>query len=82
MKLTGDEPAMPHYKKQLTENVFEQLTDGGLTIRQYFAAIAMQGLLSNPAIVTGNKGTISIPALSQSATDYADALIVELNKEK
>lgn len=43
----------------------------GLTKREYFAALAMQGLLSNP-VVMGN--------LAEMAVEHADALINELNK--
>jgi hypothetical protein len=54
--------------------------NNGLTKREYFAAMAMQGLLSNPTIITGTQKTISVPALAESSTHYADALINELNK--
>jgi hypothetical protein len=48
----------------------------GLTKREYFAAIAMQGLLAaaNPEVFMG---TISLAA---EAVERADALIAELNK--
>ncbi len=59
--ITGDEPAMPH-------GGFEER---GLTIRQYFAAMAMQGLLANSDYQTN---------ISDGAVKCADALIAELNK--
>lgn len=53
-------------------------TDGGLTKREYFAALAMQGYLSLLA-----DSTIEHPMepqhLAQKAVQYADALIAELN---
>jgi hypothetical protein len=43
---------------------------GGLTKREYFAAMAMQGLLSNPNTSFETRDAVII----------ADALIAELNK--
>lgn len=45
---------------------------GGLTKREYFAALAMQGLL------TSDEG--GIPNLAKMAVECADVLINELNK--
>lgn len=54
------------------------IIDGGLTKREYFAALAMQGFCANPA---------GIPADSRAegadlAVKMADVLIDALNKEK
>ena len=46
----------------------------GLTKREYFAAMAMQGLLSNSAIGTDPIGT------ARTAATYADALLKELGE--
>ncbi len=48
--------------------------DGGLTKREYFAALAMQGFLA-----CSNTGG-SPKEIASYATAYADALIEELNK--
>lgn len=49
----------------------------GLTKREYFAAMAMQGLYSRGhAIVSGGI------SLEKKAIDAADSLIAELNKEE
>lgn len=50
----------------------------GLTKREYFAAVAMQGMCSemqNPAL-QGSPSNVA-----QEAVRFADALIAELNKE-
>jgi hypothetical protein len=47
----------------------------GLTKREYFAAIALQGLLS----VNDNENRFIVT--SSTAVKFADALIAELNKE-
>lgn len=59
---------------------------GGLTKRELFAAMAMQGILSGIEFFSNSKiKTDGAPAnllLTELAVDTADALIVELNKEK
>ena len=49
----------------------------GLTKREYFAAMAMQGMLSNQ-----HGYFLEHDKLSKYALSYADSLINELNKEK
>lgn len=49
----------------------------GLSKREYFAAMAMQGMIA------GSQGLdISPQEFAQSSVELADALIVELNKDK
>lgn len=68
--------------KEANENAFFMC--GGLTKREYFAALAMQGLCSNYDLfkkavqLTDGKEEIII---CKSAVEYADALIEALNKE-
>lgn len=47
----------------------------GLTKREYFAGLAMQGLLSSNRLNTNN-----MDAYAQTAVKYADALLNELLK--
>ena len=49
----------------------------GLTKREYFAAMAMQGIIANKDGLD-----IKIERIVESAVDTADALIEELNKIK
>lgn len=51
----------------------------GLTKREYFAAIAMNGCLSNEA---PDYEHLSPEGLATSAVKYADCLIKELNKKE
>lgn len=46
----------------------------GLTKREYFAALALQGLIAHPSVVGDFEG------LSKYAVKYADALIKALNE--
>lgn len=52
---------------------------GGLTKRELFAAMAMQGILANPELVRVYTEEIQI---MRSAVNEADALIAELDKER
>lgn len=57
------------------DSAFPMDFQAGLTKREYFAAAALQGLLA-----TGeNIGGVAI--FAKSAVQYADALIMQLNKE-
>ena len=49
----------------------------GLTKREYFAAMAMQGIIANKDGLD-----IKIERIVESAVDTADALIEELNKKR
>ena len=51
------------------------LPTSGLTIRAYFAAMAMQGLISDPDCDSERYSDFA-----ESAVNFADALIVELSK--
>ena len=53
----------------------------GLTKREQLAAMAMQGLLSNPSIV-GPGGTLSATRLRDMANDYADGQLAALEADK
>jgi len=55
----------------------DNYTSEGLTKREYFAAMAMQGIIANKDGLD-----IKIERIVESAVDTADALIEELNKTK
>lgn len=79
MKTNGNDAAFGKTEKRL-------LPDGdgayiffnaGLTKREYFAAMAMQGLCAKPV----SDGRIDYTNLTTSAVIFADALIERLNGE-
>jgi hypothetical protein len=81
MKTDPDSPIAPCL------DTLEFRCTGGLTKREYFAALAMQGMVANPAII-GPNPTCGVAyvngspeTLAQMAVHQADALIVELNKQ-
>jgi len=73
----ADKPASP-------TQTFEELRDGpvtltecdGLTKREYFAAMAMQGLIAN-----AQPDDIAETRTAWQAVNHADALLAELEKE-
>jgi len=89
--ITGNEPAHPF--ESATENDLLNTHLTGLSIRQYYAGLAMQGILST----LSNKEALKILAIGMKATkeelqhaevivaraslQHADALIAELNKQ-
>lgn len=84
MKTNGYEPAHPTtitfssednektVNRQIGSTTYEIY---GLTKREHFAAMAMQGLLANSSLQVGFSGK------AEWATEAADALIKALNKE-
>jgi hypothetical protein len=52
----------------------------GLTKREHFAAMAMQGFLANPQMALGATVEDKRMSINEAAVFTADALIAELNK--
>lgn len=73
----ADEPAVPvlHLSQNTAngENTMWQ-SYGGLTKREYFAAMAMQGMMSHPSC------DAPASAVAADAVEFADALLAELAK--
>lgn len=82
MPTHSDHPAFP----QLVNFNNEGMLMDGLTIREHFAACALQGVLANPsmmetlAVMGLPTGENSAKLASNYAVEAADALIAELNK--
>jgi len=81
--ITGNEPASPIFLQHGLSN--DCHTDPGLTIRQYYAGLAMQGMLIQNLAVDRALNEVNnsqVNALVQASVKCADALIAELNKNK
>ena len=76
--MTGNEPAFP-LMSHTDCHGFRYEKQQGMTLRQYYAGLAMQGILSN-AKVLSDKGAFNRENISVSV-QIADALITELSKE-
>ena len=58
------------------EDYWETPERPGLTKREYFAAMAMQGLISKERFIDGE----DLTKLPRMAVEFADALLTQLNK--
>jgi hypothetical protein len=74
----------PNYLGHGSSDGFRSKPQTGLSKREYFAGLAMQGLLSNSEFIKGGsfdfKGTVE--RVSSIATNISDALLAELDKPK
>lgn len=78
MKCDPNESAFPivqEVQKEYTDGTSMDVTDYGLTKREWFAGMAMQGFCSNHQVAE------TAVELAKWAAGFADALIAELNKE-
>ena len=70
-------PAFPHVADIMQVNgnsaVVKTITQNGMTLRDYFAAKAMQGLLADP-------NTPEIMDIAGAAYEVADAMLAEREK--
>lgn len=73
MKTNPNDMAFPTAESQNPDGSWN-LLNAGLTKKEYFAAMAMQGMLADPH-------PNSVKTIVHHAVTMADALIVELNKE-
>lgn len=84
----GDLPAMPVDTAQLYESRCNggswELGSLGLTKREQFAAMAMQGLLSGNNADCGLYETSAewVKNLTEASVEFADALLAELERTK
>jgi hypothetical protein len=82
---------MSEKSKQLGKEYIDSMLDPngsftqyGLTKREYFAGIAMQGLLSNEtvnSILSGNNGMQVPDLVAEYSLQYADSLLEKLSIE-
>lgn len=81
-----DDPAYPEPGLSNLPNGEFLYGRSGMTIREHFAGLAMQGLLANPARCPGAEVEGGADAYSrlvaQVSTEFADALIAELERTK
>ena len=73
-KIHGDSPAFAKAAFYADKYGIIDAPQEGLTKREYFAAMALQGLLANDSALITSK--------ARDAVKAADALIEELNKTK
>lgn len=75
-KSLGTEPAFPFVAGDQS-NLDDRVNSGGLTKREYFAGVAMQGLCASIAPAAEDA-----QSCARAAVAYADALLTTLNKNE
>ncbi|HBL8926501.1 TPA: hypothetical protein LTW74_001425 [Enterobacter hormaechei] len=79
MKVNNGGPAFPHLRKPVAPGVEQVITDGGMTLRDYFAAKAMQafitGAMSDGTPLRTMDGDDKVAA--KAAYIIADAMLKE-----
>ena len=78
IKLNDGGPAFPVW--ELNGKDQPEMTGFGLSVRDYFAAKAMQGFITN--LDTGEERLIDVPQLAKSAYNIADAMLKALEEGK
>jgi hypothetical protein len=81
--ITGNEPAMPLIEED--ENKVQRSISPGLTIRQHYAGLAMQGILANHWCrndFSKNIVALEFDLVAKQSVAYADALISALNSNQ
>ena len=73
----GNKPAMPSDTFRFLCDINLEQCNVGLTKREHFAAMAMQGILSNSAMID-NVNEKALKWVSMEATQVADALLKAL----
>jgi len=69
----NDEPAFPHLRRHIDPDTYEPLSEGGMTLRDYFAAKAMQGLMGRAwGVMDANE---LFRTWAKSAYAIADAML-------
>lgn len=77
----ADLPAMPNVDLDIKNGIpVVVYVDKGLTKREYFAGLAMQGLLASNLYDTYDGAGEWKKDTIESAVEYADALLAELEK--
>ena len=93
----ADKPIYPTLMQQVGDNEFEptnlhpksqhrfvpeySIMTGGLSKKEYFSVLAMQGLISNPNIVRPKESDKEFKDFSERAIKYADELLKQLENK-
>jgi hypothetical protein len=80
MSVNDGGPAFPHKPSEeipVTESIvrFVKGDEPGMTLRDYFAAKAMQALIAKGMDNTQNRNKAGVPVIAGFAYEYADAML-------
>lgn len=84
----ANKPINPTTSQKINETEFfeynlpnKEKQYSGLTKREYFAGLAMQGMISNPNIVRPKESDKEFKDFSERAIKYADELLKQLEEK-
>lgn len=77
-KVGGGGPAFPGEQGHIPDGTWNQTWNPGLTVRQYYAAAALTGILANPAAI----GKFTKEEIVFGSFGWADALLNHEGKER
>jgi len=75
-KITGNEPINHPHRYRMGDE-YE-----GLTIRQYYAGMMLQAIVSSPETLVAINEKLTNHTIHEIAVRYADLLIAELNRSE
>ena len=71
-------PAFPQYETQNGNKIANEHGQGGMSLRDYFAAAVLNGAIASSTAT--ERGAFSKSAWAKSAYEYADAMLAERTK--
>lgn len=80
MDSTENRGSFSNKSEQRISNSLGEKLASEMTVRQKFAAMAMQGFISG--LYAGTNAGFTVEGTCFASVEYADALIAELSKEK
>lgn len=78
--MNPNDPAFPSPTDRAPTGEVNAWAEPGMSLRAYFAGLAMQGLSSNPFSSEACKAICGDASISKASIELADALIEALNK--
>ena len=79
MNIKSGGPAFPHIYESVPgyerEVIRREVTSGGMTLRDYFAAKALAAMISKDDKEASRRAKQGVPVLAKFAYEYADAML-------
>lgn len=73
-------PAFPHLRKYVGPNTYEPIAEGGMSLRDWFAGLILQGSLNGIRDRSYNEASCAFHA--RMSYEMADAMLAERNRSE